>query len=55
VEEAFGRPEEPLLCDAVYEAMPHVSLDMLLERGQPLAVLAFPEVALNGPAIPIAA
>ena len=54
VEEVFGRPEEPLLCDAVYEAMPHASLGTLLERGEPLAVLTVPDQPAALP-MPIAA
>jgi mannose-1-phosphate guanylyltransferase len=50
VEEVFGRPEEPLLCDAVYEAMPTASFRTLLERGEPLAALAAPD-----PPVPLAA
>lgn len=54
VEEVFGRPEEALLCDAVYEAMPHASLGTVLEWGEPLAVLTVPDQLAALP-MPIAA
>lgn len=45
LEDAFGRPEERLLCDAVYECMPVANLTAgLLERAGQLAVLPIPDV-----------
>ena len=56
LEEAFGRPEEALLCDAVYEAMPHASLATLLEHGEPLAMLGGPDATSRAPlSMPLAA
>jgi mannose-1-phosphate guanylyltransferase len=43
LEDAFDRPEESLLGEAVYECMPQVSLAPL-ERAPDLAVLALPDV-----------
>jgi mannose-1-phosphate guanylyltransferase len=44
LEAAFGRPEELLLCDAVYECMPRASLwRALLVRGE-IAVLPIPDI-----------
>jgi mannose-1-phosphate guanylyltransferase len=48
LEPAFGGPEERLLCEAVYECMPHASISReLLERGDPLAVLQVPEALVT--------
>jgi mannose-1-phosphate guanylyltransferase len=45
LEDAFGGPEERLLCDAIYECMPVASLTAgLLERAGQLAVLPLPGV-----------
>jgi mannose-1-phosphate guanylyltransferase len=44
LEEAFDRPEESLLIEAVYESMPRTSLAPL-ERARDVAVLALPDVA----------
>lgn len=47
LEPALGGPEEGLLCEAVYECMPHASISReLLERGDPLAVVQVPDAAL---------
>jgi mannose-1-phosphate guanylyltransferase len=48
LEQAFGRPEESLLCEAVYESMPRVGLAPLL-RAPGLAVLALPDVVWRAP------
>jgi mannose-1-phosphate guanylyltransferase len=48
LEQAFGRPEESLLCEAVYECMPHVGLAPL-QRAPGLAVLALPDVVWRAP------
>jgi mannose-1-phosphate guanylyltransferase len=48
LEEAFDRPEESLLCEAVYEYMPEVSLGAL-QRAPGLAVLALPDVVARAP------
>jgi mannose-1-phosphate guanylyltransferase len=48
LEEVFGRPEEPLLCEAVYEGMPRVGLAPL-QRAPGLAVLALPDVVWRTP------
>jgi mannose-1-phosphate guanylyltransferase len=45
---AFGRPEEPLLCEAVYECMPRGGLGPL-ERAPELAVLALPDAVWCAP------
>lgn len=48
LEPALGGPEEGLLCEAVYECMPHASISReLLERGDPLAVLPVPEALVT--------
>lgn len=48
LEPALGGPEEGLLCEAVYECMPHASIAReLLERGDPLAVLQVPEALVT--------
>jgi mannose-1-phosphate guanylyltransferase len=48
LEPALGRPEEGLLCEAVYECMPHASISReLLERGDPLAVVQVPEAIVT--------
>lgn len=48
LEPALGGPEEGLLCEAVYECMPHASISReLLERGDPLAVLQVPEALVT--------
>ena len=45
LEDAFGGPEERLLCDAVYECMPMAGITAgLLERTRQLAVLPIPGV-----------
>ena len=45
LEDAFGGPEERLLCDAVYECMPVAGITGgLLERARQLAVLPIPGV-----------
>ena len=48
LEDVFGRPEESLLCEAIYECMPQADLDHL-ERAPELAVLALPDVAWRAP------
>jgi mannose-1-phosphate guanylyltransferase len=48
LEQAFGRPEEPLLREAVYECMPQAGLGPL-ERAPGLAVLALPDVVCRAP------
>jgi mannose-1-phosphate guanylyltransferase len=48
LQDAFDRPEETLLCEAVYECMPRVGLDPL-ERAPGLAVLALPDVVSRAP------
>jgi mannose-1-phosphate guanylyltransferase len=48
LEEAFDRPEESLLCEAIYECMPQVSLGAL-QRAPGLAVLALPDVVARAP------
>lgn len=48
LEQAFDRPEEPLLCDAVYECMPRASLAPI-ERARELAVLALADVVWRAP------
>jgi mannose-1-phosphate guanylyltransferase len=47
----FGRPEEALLSEAVYECMPREGLAGL-ERASELAVLALPDVAWHAPEHP---
>jgi mannose-1-phosphate guanylyltransferase len=48
LEPALGGPEEGLLCEAVYECMPHASISReLLERGDPLAVVQVPEAIVT--------
>jgi mannose-1-phosphate guanylyltransferase len=44
LEDAFGRPEEPLLCDAVYECMPRASLWRALLVRRAVAVLPIPAI-----------
>jgi mannose-1-phosphate guanylyltransferase len=44
LEAAFGRPEESLLCDAVYECMPRASVWRALLRGGDVAVLGIPDL-----------
>lgn len=45
LEDAFGGPEERLLCDAIYECMPTANITAgLLERAGQLAVLPIPDV-----------
>ena len=44
---AFDHPEEPLLCDALYECMPRASLWRALLRSGAVAVLAIPDVLGN--------
>ncbi len=44
LEAAFGRPEEALLCDALYECMPRASLWRALLHGGEVAVLAIPDM-----------
>jgi len=46
--DAFDRPEETLLCEAIYESMPRASLAPL-ERAPELAVLALPDVVWRRP------
>jgi mannose-1-phosphate guanylyltransferase len=48
LEAAFGRPEEGLLCEAIYECMPRAGLDPL-ERAPELAVLGLPDVVWRAP------
>jgi mannose-1-phosphate guanylyltransferase len=48
IEDVFGRPEESLLCEAIYECMPQAGLDQL-ERAPEMAVLALPDVAWRAP------
>ena len=48
LEEAFDRPEESLLCEAIYECMPQVGLGPL-QRAPDLAVLALPDVVCRAP------
>ena len=48
LQDAFDRPEESLLCEAVYECMPRASLASL-ERAPELAVLALPDVVWRAP------
>lgn len=48
LEDAFDRPEEPLLCEAIYECMPQVGLGPL-QRAPELAVLALPDVVWRTP------
>jgi mannose-1-phosphate guanylyltransferase len=48
LEDVFGRPEESLLCEAIYECMPQAGLD-LLERAPELAVLTLPDVVWRAP------
>jgi hypothetical protein len=48
LEEVFGRPEESLLCEAVYEGMPRAGLGPL-QRTPGLAVLALPDVVWRTP------
>jgi mannose-1-phosphate guanylyltransferase len=48
LDEAFGRAEEALLCEAVYECMPHADLAPL-ERAAELAVLVLPDVLWRSP------
>jgi mannose-1-phosphate guanylyltransferase len=48
LEAAFGRPEEGLLCEAIYECMPRTGLDPL-ERAPELAVLGLPDVVWRAP------
>jgi mannose-1-phosphate guanylyltransferase len=48
LEEALDRPEESLLCEAVYEYMPENDLAPL-ERAPDLAVLALPDVVWRAP------
>jgi len=44
LETAFGRPEEPLLCDALYECMPQASLWPALLASSAIAVLPLPDM-----------
>jgi mannose-1-phosphate guanylyltransferase len=44
LQSAFGRPEEPLLCDALYECMPRASVWRALLRCGEFAVLPIPEM-----------
>jgi mannose-1-phosphate guanylyltransferase len=44
LEAAFGRPEEALLCDAVYEHMPRASVWRALLHGGDVAVLEIPDL-----------
>jgi mannose-1-phosphate guanylyltransferase len=48
LEEAFDRPEESLLGEAIYESMPYTGLGSL-ERAPELAVLALPDVVWRAP------
>jgi mannose-1-phosphate guanylyltransferase len=48
LEAAFGRPEEGLLCEAVYECMPRAGLGPL-ESAPELAVLGLPDVVWQAP------
>jgi mannose-1-phosphate guanylyltransferase len=48
LEDASDRPEEPLLCEAIYECMPRASLAPL-ERAPELAVLALPDIVWQAP------
>jgi mannose-1-phosphate guanylyltransferase len=48
LEQVFGRPEEPLLCEAVYEGMPRAGLAPL-QRAPGLAVLALPDIVCRTP------
>lgn len=48
LEAAFGRPEEELLCEAIYECMPRAGLGPL-ENAPDLAVLGLPDVVWRAP------
>jgi mannose-1-phosphate guanylyltransferase len=48
LEDVFDRPEESLLCEAIYECMPQVGL-RALERAPELAVLALPDAVWRAP------
>src|SRR5262249_54470128 len=48
LEAAFGRPEDGLLCGAVYECMPRAGLGPL-ETTPELAVLGLPDVVWQAP------
>jgi mannose-1-phosphate guanylyltransferase len=48
LEEAFDRPEESLLGEAIYESIPYTGLGSL-ERAPELAVLALPDVVWRAP------
>ena len=48
LQDAFDRPEESLLCEAIYECMPRASLAPL-ERAPELAVLALPDIVWRTP------
>jgi mannose-1-phosphate guanylyltransferase len=51
LDEVFDRPEESLLCEAIYECMPQVDLSPL-KRAPELAVLALPDVVWRAPESP---
>jgi mannose-1-phosphate guanylyltransferase len=52
VAQVFGHPEATLLCDAVYEDMPWVSISSaILERGVQFGVLPIPELMWRDAAI----
>ena len=48
LDDAFDRPEESLLCEAIYECMPRVGL-AAVERDPELAVLTLPDVVWQAP------
>jgi mannose-1-phosphate guanylyltransferase len=48
LDDVFGRPEESLLCAAIYECLPEASLAPL-ERAPELAVLPLPDVVWRAP------
>jgi len=48
LEDAFDRPEESLLCEAIYECMPQVDLGAV-QRAPELGVLALPDVVWRTP------
>lgn len=54
LEAAFGRPEEALLCDAVYEHMPRASVWRALLHGGEVAVLEIPDLTGSREATPTA-
>jgi mannose-1-phosphate guanylyltransferase len=48
LEEAFDCPEEPLICEAIYEAMPQVDLGAV-QRAPELGVLVLPDAVWRAP------